>query len=330
MSVQHFAIIRLSIVWSILFFSGRAVTANNAPSPSRMEMISRADMVTIPAEALPLPVIPSTLRGPRARAAYLLQHFWDSMDFEDTLRSHNRDFIERHLVNFISLLPHADTVAVVSAVQTMFRRAECDRGAWLLLAEVAEKYLYETGSPLFDEGYYLLFLEEMTGSAVADASEGARFNYQLRMLRKNRPGTRAADFGYVDRKGRPHTLYRTRCNLQLLLFYDPDCDHCEEMISALHGSALLRELIGDKQMNVLAVYAEGDRQAWEASKSSMPQEWSVGFDIDGIWERNLYFLPSMPGLYLLDGEKYVLLKNPSLPVLEAFLRDRFHREAAKK
>lgn len=306
------------------------VMANGEAFSSRMETASRADTVTTPVEALPLPAIPSALREPRARAAYLLQHFWDGMDFGDTLRSHNRDFIEQNLVNFISLLPHADTVAAASAVQTMFRRAECDKGAWLLLAEVAEKYLYETGSPLFDEGYYLLFLEEMNGSTGSDTDESARFGYQLRMLCKNRPGTRAADFGYVDRRGRPHTLYRTRGDLQLLLFYDPDCEHCEETIAALRGSTLLRELIGDKKMNVLAVYAEGDRQAWEISKSSMPQEWSVGFDIDGILERELYFLPSMPGLYLLDAEKFVLLKNPSLSVLETFLQERFHKEAAKK
>lgn len=303
----------------ILFLPMGRIAVFGAPSQMKEETATMSDSVSTSMEVLLLPEIPATLHDPRERAGYLLQHFWDGMDFQDTLRSHNRGFIEQNLVDFMSLLPHADTVAIVSAIQILLQRAGGDKITCLLMIEIIEKYLYEIESPLYDEEYYCLFLENMRCATVFDATERLRFNYQLRMLRKNCPGTQAADFGYIDRNGYFNTLYETQGNLLLLLFYDPDCEHCGEIIHNLHMSSLLQKLISDKKINVLAIYTEGDREIWENTKTSMPQEWNVGFDIDRILELELYFLPTMPGLYLLNSEKKVLLKGPSLTILESFL-----------
>ena len=86
---------------------------------------------------LPLPAIPSALRTPHERAAYLLTHFWDSMDFADTLRSRHPAFMEQNLVNFLSLFPHAQTEARTGAVKILMQRAESDKTLYLLLAELA-------------------------------------------------------------------------------------------------------------------------------------------------------------------------------------------------
>lgn len=51
----------------------------------------------------------------------------------------------------------------------------------------------------------------------------------------------------------------------------------------------------------------------------MPQEWTVGIDNSRIVERELYSLPAMPVIYLLDKDKRVLLKDSSPAGLEAFL-----------
>ena len=108
---------------------------------------------------LPLPAVPATLRTPHARAAYLLEHFWDAMDFGDTLRSRDERFVEQSLVDFLSLFPHADTAALAPAVQRLVRRAGADAEACLLVLRLAEKYLYTPGSPMRCEEYFIPFLE---------------------------------------------------------------------------------------------------------------------------------------------------------------------------
>ena len=42
-------------------------------------------------------------------------------------------------------------------------------------------------------------------------------------------------------------------------------------------------------------------------------------DTEGIWERNLHALPAMPIPYLLEKDNTVLLKDPSVTDLEAWL-----------
>ena len=176
-----------------------------------------------PLRELPLPAVPDTLRTPQRRAAYILDHFWDAMDFADTLRTRDRGFMEQNLANYFSLFPHADTAALVPTVEQLLHAAGGDRRTTTLLAEIAEKYLYEPDSPLYDESHYQRFLRALLRLPHPDAAETVRYRYQLASIRKNSPGTRAADFRYIDRQGRRRTLGRTQGSRLLLIFYDPAC-----------------------------------------------------------------------------------------------------------
>ena len=75
------------------------------------------------AQELPLPAVPDTIRQPQERAAYVMQHFWDALDFSDTLRSCSRPFMEQQVVNFLSLLPHAAPDAAACAFDSLYARA---------------------------------------------------------------------------------------------------------------------------------------------------------------------------------------------------------------
>ncbi len=58
----------------------------------------------------------------------------------------------------------------------------------------------------------------------------------------------------------------------------------------------------------------------KSTKAYMPQEWTVGFDIDSIVDHELYSIPAMPVMYLLDSDKKVLLKDAFLPDIENRLK----------
>ena len=181
---------------------------------------------------LPLPAIPATLRTPHERASYLLAHFWDGMSFADTLRSRNPGFMEQNLVNYLSLFPHAPAEARTRAVHLLMQRAEADKPAYLLLAELAEKYLYTTGSPMQSEEHFIPFLEETARTPLLDETEKSRPRFLLAAALKNRPGTTAADFTYHTPEGNLQTLHATPSAPRLLLmFYNPDCTHCRQAIA---------------------------------------------------------------------------------------------------
>lgn len=295
-------------------------TSKGRPTSTTHTVVdSCEDSVTL--KELRLPDVPPSLTVPEERAAYLIAHFWDGMDFGDTLRCRDRAFMEQNFVNYLSLFPHARPEDLPQHIAQLLERAAADSICLDLLNDLAEHYLDEPNSPMRNEEYYILFLEGLLRLPALPETERIRPAYRLEMARKNRPGTTAADFAYTDRHSNRRTLYATRGKRLLLLFYDPACSHCSQILDGLRESAVIAGLIANRELAVLAVYTEGDRRLWDETKASLPREWSVAIDESRIVERKLYTLPAMPVIYLLDGQKTVLLKDPTPAELETYLTD---------
>lgn len=316
----------LACLWGLTVCCGRGVSdgsdgaGGGAPSglPDAVAPVSVAAL----SEELPLPDVPAALHTPSERVAYVLAHFWDGLDFSvDTMRGRSRDFMEQNFVNFLSLFPYADTAALRSGVAVLTRRSACDTAVCRLVADLACQYLYEPNSPMRQEDYLIVFLEELLRTPVLPPADQYRAARLLASARKNRPGQPAADFAYLTRDGRPRTLSTTPGVRTLLIFYDPLCGHCAGILSALEEDGNVSRRAADGTLTVLAVCAEDDRAAWDSTKFRLPAAWTVGFDASGeLQRRRLYDLPAMPALYLLDGDKTVLLKDASLPAVLGALR----------
>lgn len=256
---------------------------------------------------LQLPEIPMSVRDPRARADYLLVHFWENLDFGDTVRSYDADFMEQNFSNFISVFPHASEAGRLEAVRNLMSRAAADSAAYMFVAEIAEKYLYEAGSPMMSEEYYRLFLDELLSSPLPGEYVAPRYAYQLAVVNKNRPGSVAAEFSFVTRGGRRMSLHEVAGGgLLVVLFYDPECEHCHEVIELLRSAPEL------SKVRVLAVAADGERSVWAGSAGELPAAWTVGYN-PALME--LYSLRLLPSLYVLDGECRVVLKDVAPDVL---------------
>ena len=269
---------------------------------------------------LPLPSVPQTLREPADRADYVIEHFWDAMNFADTLRSYNSDFMEQNFSNFISVFPYAREEARRRAVDRLMSAAQADSAAYVKMADIAELYLFDPNSPMLSEDYYILFLEKFVDSPVLGDYGSLRYRYQLEAARKNRPGMVAADFAYVTRDGRSHMLRKTPVRGQLLvIFYDPECEHCKDIMAGLSSDPSLAAAIADGRLTVLALYAEGDRKLWESTVHNLPAEWTAGFVVSDIIESQRYVLRAMPTLYRMEADKRIIMKDaPAAAVAQLF------------
>lgn len=268
---------------------------------------------------LPLPEVPQGLTAPQERAEYIIAHFWDGLDSGDTLRNHNRQFVEQNFVNYLSLFPCVKPEVLPPYIDGLLKRISADSVAFRLFDDVTEHYLNDPNSPMRNEGYYMLFLEGMLRLPGLSETERSRHALLLETARKNRPGGVATDFTYTTREGKKRTLRATRGKKLLLVFYDPACSHCTDIVDGLRESKTLAKLMADNSLTVLAVYTEGDRKLWEETKNAMPRDWIVAIDDSRIVERGLYVLPAMPVLYLLDEHKTVLLKDAPASEVEQYL-----------
>jgi len=255
--------------------------------------------------------------SPAERADYVLTHFWDAVDFSDTVQTHNREFVQRNIVDFISFFPDASDSACSQGIDLLLSRAHSDPVTFAIVTEALDGYLGDPNSPLRNEDHYIMYLETLLRRPDLPDDDRVRPRYKLSMARKNRPGSPATDFAYLDRDGNNHTLHTTAPGKPLLLiFYDPECDHCTEILRHVCGSRIITEAAESGRLAVLAIYTEGKRRLWDETKSSLPGRWLVGIDADSIVDRELYDLPAMPVMYLLDANRKVLLKDPTLQAVE--------------
>lgn len=301
---------RLS-VWLILLL---LLSCQAKPDTSSNSGSARQDTVTVQSQAqFPFPEIPATLTEPEARKTWLLTHYWDKFSFADTTLVNNRDVTEQGFVNFIALLADGTTPEDLmrESLENWCMAFVGQEHARKVLTQTADDYLYNPNSPFYNEGLYGIYLEALLGKLPQTDAMRSVYRFKLELVRRNNVGVSATDFVYYLSDGTRCTLSATpvKNNRLLLVFYDPECESCHEILGQMAADTALAEAVRAGKLSVLAVYTEGNEEAWRKALPDMPGGWTVGNDREAVKTGALYDLKAMPSLYLLDGSKTVLLKD---------------------
>ena len=240
--------------------------------------------LSLAAQGYPVPQVPDSITDAAARCDYATQRYWDHYDFNDTtlLRT---DYAEQALVDFLWLAKYASEKGREQAVDKWVRLMKSSPVAYRYFVGKARQYLTNPESPV----YALIALERITGNRIGDV---------------------ATDFAYYTADGQRRLLSETATDrMTLLLFYDPDCDNCRNMIARLRTDKAINKAIAKGLLTVLAVYTEEDYDRWHATLKDMPANWTVATDHAVVTTNELYDLTVMPALYLLDSQKRVVQKD---------------------
>lgn len=264
-------------------------------------------------ENFPFPTLPVMLMQQEDRKKYLIQHYWDKFNFADTVLVNNRELTEQGFVNNISLLADKTNAKelVKDGIDNFCSAMEKHEHARKVCMQMVDDYLYNPNSPYYNEELYALYLERMLESKMLDDARKSTLKFKLDLIRRNTPGTVAMDFDYVLPDGKKNSLLRTgvKGDRLLLVFYDPECPLCHDVMNQMIMDEALRNAVSEEKVTVLAVYTEGDVDVWKKSLRDMPEGWIVVHDNMLVKEKALYDLKAMPSIYLLDGHKKVILKD---------------------
>lgn len=261
-------------------------------------------------ETLPLPVIPDSLVTPEEKAAFMAFHYWDELNFNDSIRATDKNFLEQNFSNFINILPYCRLNDQSSAVKNLIHKAEENKDSYLLIAEIAKRYLYDPNSPFLSEEIYEYFVENYKSSAFFDKAELYWYESIYEDIQKNHVGNKASDFTFTTKDGEKLSLHTFALDRPvLLIFYDPDCESCDETIATLKKSEKLKKYISQENLEVLAVYSGENKEKWIEKYNTLPSEWTIGYEPGKIEENDIYILRAMPTIYLLDPDKIVFKKD---------------------
>lgn len=272
-----------------------------------------AGAVCVAVGQLPLPVVPPTLKKPADRAIYIIDHFWDGLDFSDTAVSRDARLIEQSFADYTSLFPvvNDSTARLQSAVDRLVKASEADSIAAAGLREIAEIYLYDVVSPMHNDDYYRFYLNSFIKSDGLDDGMRLRYEYQLEEIDKNRVGETAADFGLVAKDGSETTLAREVAGapLTVVMFYNPFCSECHDISSAMADDPAVAKAVAAGRLQLIAVIADG---AWSDNASAVPLDGPIrefAAKDNCVEDEQLYSIRMIPTLYVLDSEMKVVMRD---------------------
>lgn len=233
----------------------------------------------------------------------------ESFDYADTAALHKEKTMASHINHIVRHMMKSDSTATSQALEIFFNGLDGDEKSLRSAARHANLFLNSPASPVRNETLYLRFLEALLNARNVPDDVCERAQESMRKTKLNRPGMTAADFRYIDRDGNKGSLHSLKSRETMLVFYDPECPHCPKILERIMADKKTNAAIEAGMLKVLAVYAEGKREIWEENKGALPSNWIVAYDLTGVLEEELYDLPAMPIVYLLDAGKRVLIKD---------------------
>ena len=288
----------------------------------------------LPTRNFPEVQIPS-IRPQEELGDYILDHFWDA--YLDTtghwfcdsthIGGVNDRILATQLASFLSILENTPAPKAGEVMAAFFDQLERSHAAdtasnvFSWVTDAVEYYLYDPNSEIRSEELFLPFVSRLAQSPFAKEELRARYAHEAEVCATNRIGAPAKDFTFVDIRGRRHTLYGERAPLTVLLFVNPGCHACEEVVSAFEGEAV-KARVRDGKLRILGVYIDEDIRAWKDHAAELPAHWINGYEPDGLIRSDqLYFVRGIPSIYLLDADKRILMKDALLEAVAAYVEN---------
>ena len=267
-----------------------------------------------------LPAIPVIMVDPQQRADYLLNHYWDNFDFNDTTLISQPQITEQAFVDYLDVMTQTTSQSIESSIRHTLEQAQKNAEMFAHFTDLFEKYLYDPNSPMRNEEIYIYVLEYIIASPQVDEPYKIRPRFQMEQLSKNRPGQIAVDFTYTLADGKQGRMHQINSNYLIIFFNNPGCAACRDIQYGFERSPVITQMQKTGKLKILAMYVDNDIDAWMQYRINIPTQWINGYDkLFVINGENLYDLRAIPNLYLLDKDKRVILKDAQPERLESYL-----------
>lgn len=255
---------------------------------------------------------------------HMMLHYWDS--FTDTtvlyasdslaingVRNDDAEAALGAFATFVQQIPHEVALQAMENFYSRidaFQRVFPQANMFEKMVAFTSRYFYDPNSPVRDESLYLPFVSRLAGSDLVDPGLHMAYEWDARMCSLNLPGTPAADFPFTDTAGRIRTLYSIKADYTLLIFGNPDCTACRELMEVMESIPEISALIESGRLKVVDIYIDGEVDLWKEHIPEYPATWLNGYDHTMTIRDNLvYDVRALPSLYLLDARKTVLRKD---------------------
>ena len=276
--------------------------------------------------------IPTVYNSDEQKMDYLLSHYWDGLLLGKGVTDSTlilgvpKSEVEQKTSNYIQLLTQVPLPKARGSVRTFFSQiekaqdADTASGVFSAITEVVSRYMYDPNSPMRNEDLYLPFVSALAESRHTPDDMRAAYRHDAEMCSLNQAGQQVPDFRFRTLRGKTLRLHSIKARYTMLFFSNPGCHACKGIIEEVMSRPYMEQILSDGTLAVVNVYIDEDLDAWREYAPNYPDSWYSGYDPDYIIRTDLlYNVRAIPSLYLLDGEKRVIMKDAPTENVLAFL-----------
>ena len=283
--------------------------AKNATAPNEIAAENQSGQQSATPRVF-VPQLAPAMMPQEEKIVYMAEHYWDKFDFADTVFINEIDSTRMLTAMAVYARGYVPDSLVQRSMSRLMQKASTSKRMFEYFLMLADGVLHDPNSPLRDDERYIPVLEAAIASPLLDEYERIAPEYDLEIARKNRIGTIANDFAYTTADGSSHRLHDIEANYTILMFSNPGCPMCREIMDQISASPLLNELTERGDLRTISLYPDEDLEAWYSHLGDMPASWIKAYDKgQQITIERLYNLSAIPALYLLDSQKRVIVKD---------------------
>ncbi len=268
------------------------------------------------------PVLPNGRKDSTFAFKYYFKHYWDGSDFAD-------DRLLRTPVFYNKLKKYYDNVvvqtpdSVMNAVDRLIELSKPNPEMYKYMLWFAT-YHYESSEIMgFDKVFIHLVDKYYVTNEATWVNETVRQSL-IKKANKLRPlliGAVAPNMVMMDTLNQLISLYNLDVNYTIVLFWDPECGHCEKEIPKL------KEFYDANKVKLgLEIFAVCSDSSMVKMKNAIRKKGTTWINVNG--PRRLtgnyhdeYDITTTPTIYILNRKKEIIAKQIRTEMIEQFFKN---------
>ena len=269
------------------------------------------------------PIAPESITDLRGKSNYLLEHFWDDMDFKSKKAVDQSALNDAFKVYSVPMQWADKDVAERSINKLIDSYKKNPTLVWQFM-KAAEENLYGSRASLWIDDAYIPFIKAFLDTKKIPETRKLRYRRQLKQLENTRTGEPLPNFKYVTADGLERS-FNTDGKFTLIEFGDPDCDDCRHAKLRMETEYRFTDLTDKEKINVFFIIPDA-KEDWVTSLPSLSKGWTAG--ASEIVSED-FDIRKTPAFYVVNPDGTLRAKNVSLNEAMAIVITEYNKSQQK-
>jgi thiol-disulfide isomerase/thioredoxin len=258
---------------------------------------------------------------PKDQMAYILDHFWDGIDFRDTAMMYSPALANK-VMSFFSFFPQAYPQqevegAMKKGLDRLMSAAAVNDVLFEFILENIAQWAERTE---FDDFFSYLTEDYLSQASCTDDKKKGEFKDLVESYQKTAPGKQVPEIVIPRENKGALIMSQLPSKYILVLFWASWCPHCQEMLPKLER---IYGKYDRKDFEIVAISLDEKEKDWQDAIRKNGYNWINYSELKG-WDCPIaydYGIRATPTMILIDHNRTVIARPRTPEMLEQKLKE---------